>query len=209
MEDARREGLSREDYAEVRRRELVMAMEALGAEPELRCLWHPDKESILHAAAILDQLTEELAEADVVITHAYEFGHPDHDTAALCTRLALDRVRARTGRGVPLFEFPIYAILDGEPAWGRFMPDEGAPETVLPMSEADRARRLAALKAFHTQRELFRWAGDWDERLRPAPRYDFRRPAPHGVAWYDRHHWGMTSEIWREHADAILDREGA
>ncbi|EYD76962.1 LmbE-like protein [Rubellimicrobium mesophilum DSM 19309] len=93
MQDARREGLTREDYAALRRREVAAAMDALDADPELLCYWHPDKESILHGPAILDQLTEDLRGAAFVITHAYEHGHPDHDTAALCTHLALDRLR--------------------------------------------------------------------------------------------------------------------
>jgi LmbE family N-acetylglucosaminyl deacetylase len=210
MEDARREGVaSVEDYAALRRREVVAAVDALGAAPELRCYWHPDKESILHGAAIVDQLTEDLAGARAVITHAYEHGHPDHDTAALGVRLALGRLRAR-GEAVPeVYEFPIYAVVDGQPVFGRFVPDASAPETVLPLSDEDRARRNAALAAYQSQRGILGFAGHWEERLRPAPPYDFRRPAPNGVAWYDRHGWVMTLARWRAHADALLDREGA
>lgn len=210
MEDARREGFAtREDYDAHRRREGVAAMDALGAEAELLCLWHPDKESILHGPSILDQLSEELADADHVITHAYEHGHPDHDTAALCTRLAVDRITAM-GREPPgVYEFPIYAMEEGQPVWGRFIPDPDAPETVMPMTEEERGRRNAALSAYKSQKGVLGFAGNWEERLRLAPRYDFRKPAPHGVAWYDRHGWVMTLAKWREHADALLDREGA
>jgi hypothetical protein len=49
MEDARREGVATvEDYAALRRREVVAAMDALGAAPEL-VLLAPDKESVLTA----------------------------------------------------------------------------------------------------------------------------------------------------------------
>lgn len=210
MEDARREGFStREDYAAHRRREVVAAMDALGAEPELLCYWHPDKESILHGAAILDQLTLDLAGASAVITHAYEHGHPDHDTAALCTRLALDRLRGHGAEAAELYEFPIYCMENGQPVFGRFSPDPSAPETVLPLTGEDRARRNAALSAYQSQRGVLGFAGNWEERLRPAPAYDFRRPAPQEAAWYDRHGWDMTLARWRAHADALLDREGA
>jgi LmbE family N-acetylglucosaminyl deacetylase len=208
MEDARREGLTREDYAALRRREVAAAMDALDADPELLCYWHPDKESILHGPAILDQLTEDLRGAAHVITHAYEHGHPDHDTAALCTRLALDRLRGQ-GAGAELYEFPIYCMENGEPVFGRFSPDPSAPETVLPLTPQDRARRNAALAAYQSQRGVLGFAGHWEERLRPAPAYDFRRPAPQKVAWYDRHGWDITLAKWRAHADALLDREGA
>lgn len=209
MEDARREGLSREAYRDLRRRELRAAMDALDARPELLCYWQPDKESVLHAPEILDRLTADLAGAAAVVTHAYEHGHPDHDTAALCARLALRRLARDGGAAPELYEFPIYAILDGEARFGRFHPDPSAPEVVLPLTEADRARRNAALSAFESQRGLLRFAGGWEERLRPAPAYDFRRPAPNGVAWYDRHGWVMTLARWREHADALLDAEDA
>lgn len=210
MEDARRLGFAtREDYASLRRREVVAAMEALGAEAELLCLWHPDKEAILHGAAIVEQLVEELDGAGFVITHAYEHGHPDHDTAALCVSLAVARLR-EAGRDAPeVLEFPIYAMLGGQPVFGRFVPMEGAPETVLPMTPAERERRNAALAAYRSQRGVLAFAGDWEERLRPALPYDFRQPAPNGVALYDRHGWMMTLARWREYADALLDREGA
>jgi LmbE family N-acetylglucosaminyl deacetylase len=210
MQDARREGFpTREDYAAHRRREIVAAMDALGAEPELLCYWHPDKEAILHGPAILDQLTLDLAGASAVITHAYEHGHPDHDTAALCTRLALDRLKGHGAGAAELYEFPIYCMEDGQPVFGRFSPDPSVPETVLPLTDEDRARRNAALAAYESQRGVLGFAGNWEERLRPAPRYDFRRPAPQKVAWYDRHGWDMTLATWRAHADALLDREGA
>jgi len=208
MQDARREGLSREDYGALRRREVAAAMDALDADPELLCYWHPDKESILHGPAILDQLTEDLRGASAVITHAYEHGHPDHDTAALCTHLALDRLRDG-GEAPEVYEFPIYSLENGEPVFGRFSPDATAPETVLPLTDDDRARRNAALAAYKTQRGVLEFAGNWQERLRPAPAYDFRLPAPQGSAWYDRHGWVMTLALWRQYADALLDREGA
>ncbi|WP_176559228.1 PIG-L deacetylase family protein [Rubellimicrobium roseum] len=210
MEDARRLGLSsRDDYGRMRRREVVAAMDALGADPELLCYWHPDKEAILHGPAILDQLVEDLGEAQVVITHAYEHGHPDHDTAALGVRLALRRLSA-DGREVPgVYEFPIYAIEGDRPVFGRFHPDPKSPETVLHLTEAERARRDAALAEYRSQSGVLGFASQWEERLRPAPLYDFRQPAPQGLAWYDRHGWDMTLARWREHANALLDREGA
>lgn len=209
MEDARRLGFeTREDYAALRRREVVAAMDALGADPELLCYWHPDKESVLHGATILDQLAKELEGAEVVITHAYEHGHPDHDTAALCVRLSCERLKSVDRAAPDIFEFPIYAMQDGQPVFGRFMPDAAAAEVVLQLSDKDRARRNAALGAYQSQKGVLDFAGNWEETLRPAPAYDFRCPAPHGAAWYDRHGWVMNLALWRTYADALLDREG-
>jgi LmbE family N-acetylglucosaminyl deacetylase len=210
LRDARREGLaSWQDYAALRRREVAAAMDALGAKARLACYGHPDQESILHAPAILDRLTADLAGARAVITHAYEHGHPDHDTAALCVRLAVDRLRADGGEAPDVYEFPIYSLVEGRRVFGRFHPDPSAPETVLPMTDEERARRNAALAAYGSQRGVLGFAGHWEERLRPAPRTDFRRPAPQEVAWYDGTGWVMTLARWREAADALLDAEGA
>jgi hypothetical protein len=50
---------------------------------------------------------------------------------------------------------------------------------------------------------------DWEERLRPAPSYDFHAPAPPGRALYDQWGWEMNLAAWRGHAEALLDRLAA
>ncbi|TNC48481.1 PIG-L family deacetylase [Rubellimicrobium rubrum] len=207
MQDARRVGAETvEEYAELRRQELRAAMAVLDATPELRCCWHPDKEAILHGAAIVEQLVRYLWDAEVVVTHSYEHGHPDHDTAALCVALACRHLEAQ-GRPAPRhLEFPSYHLRDGRTVFGSFWTDPNAPEVKIPLSPEDQDRRRRSLACFESQMGFLNQVPHWEEWLRPAPAYDFRAPAPPGSALYDGWGWNMTLTEWRRHADTLLDQ---
>jgi LmbE family N-acetylglucosaminyl deacetylase len=126
-----------------------------------------------------------LADHAVVLTHAYEGGHPDHDAVAFAVQA--------TGR--PRIEMTLYhAAPDGSFRTGTFLP--GPPETVVDLSPEEQAIRTAMLDSFVTQRAavaLFR--GLTQYRFRPAPIYDFTRPPAERVH-YDSCDWGMTSARW-------------
>jgi LmbE family N-acetylglucosaminyl deacetylase len=196
LADARRSGAStREEYAEMRRRELRAAMATLGCNAELRCYWHPDQQAILSAAAIVRQLVRDLWDARAVITHPYEHGHPDHDTAAFCVALARSRL-AQLGMEPPEhLEYPSYHLRDGQAVFGSFWPEAGTPETVLPLTD---------LLCFLSQQAVLSQVPDWPERLRAAPAYDFLAPAAPGETSYDHLGCAMTSAIWRDHANSVL-----
>ena len=206
LADASRAGcVGSVDYAGLRRAELRAALAAGKAGgARLRCYDCPDKDAILSCAGIVAWLTKDLAGARAVITHCYEHGHPDHDAAALAVALACERLRAQ-GRAAPArYEFPGYHMRDGAPVFGAFWPDPSASETVLPMYQAQRSAKRAALDCFVTQASVIANFPLADERLRPAPRYDFRAPAPPGAAFYEALGWPMTSAGWRRHAAAAL-----
>lgn len=207
LADARAAGCAdRQGYAALRRRELRAALAASGAAGAAltACGW-PDREAILHLEAIVARLEKDLAGVAAVLTHAYEHGHPDHDTAALAVALASARIGAAFGRAPGRIEFPGYHLRDGAAVFGAFFPDEGAAETVLPLSAPARERKRAALACFASQAQVIAGFPEGDERLRPAPRYDFRRPAPPGAAWYDALGWAMTAAEWRRRAARVLD----
>src|SRR4051812_4148443 len=94
LDDARREGFAdARAYAAARERELDAALAALGTSGTERIAYgHPDQESIDRLDAIVERLAIDLAGCAAVITHAYENGHPDHDTAALAVALACRRL---------------------------------------------------------------------------------------------------------------------
>jgi hypothetical protein len=75
---------------------------------------------------------------------------------------------------------------------------------VVPLDARQLARKRAALAEFVTQKEVIAPFPLDPERLRPAPRYDFSRPPPPGEVLYDRFHWRVTGESWRESARAVL-----
>ncbi len=190
MGDAHRLGFAaREDYSSARQKELTRALAALDAKPKLIRYEVRDKDAVLHLPTIIARLRGDLAQAELVITHPYEGGHPDHDAVAL----AVSRVAS-----VPVVEFACYAQIGGTRAFGHLIPDPASPEQTRALDPADRARVDAALAAHATQTLVF---GDWRpeaERWRAAPAYDFTRPPPGEAALYDGFGWALTSDRWRE-----------
>ena len=195
MDDARRLGFAtREAYADARAAELALALDRLGFTGERRAYGVRDKEAVFHLDAIAARLATDLAGAALVVTHAYEGGHPDHDAAAC----AVARAVATLGHGAPAHvEFASYCWLDGERRFGTFSPDPRRPEHRRVLAVADAARVEAALAAHATQVDCF---GSWrptHERWRLAPAYDFAALPPVARVLYDSFGWAITSAEWR------------
>jgi LmbE family N-acetylglucosaminyl deacetylase len=192
LQDARREGFGNwRDYAALRRRELGMALMALGVTAQAIHYDAPDKQAHEFLDSLVERLVRHLARLEAVVTHAYEHGHPDHDTAALAVALA----RRRLGPDAPsAFEFAGYHLGSDGAAYGRFWSGDGIE---LRPSEAEVERKRAAVTAYQSQRETLRLFPLAPERFRPAPGYDFGRSAPPGRALYDLYGWDITSDRWR------------
>ena len=130
---------------------------------------------------------------EIVVTQPYEGGHPDHDTAAVVTRSAL----RLSGLACPLWEMTGYhRSADGVVA-GEFLPHPEATVVSVPLDDAARASKSAALACFVSQRGVLARFAVADERFRPAPAYDFRQ-APHpGRLLYEGRLRAMRSWLWR------------
>lgn len=199
-DDARRHGFAEpRAYAEARRAELRAALDAGDrADLEPQCFDVPDQGGALALAPVARRLVEGLAGAAIVLTHAYEGGHPDHDATAFAVHAAL----AMIGRGLaphapgPLaIEVPLYrAGPDG--GWLRqsFADESGA--VVLRLSEAERDAKTRMMAAHATQRETLAGFGAADEPYRAAPDHDFTRLPNGGDLLYERHGWGLTGARW-------------
>ena len=211
MRDARREGFSTwQDYAAARRAELLRALRAIGAGgAEAIAYDAPDQEAIRHVGEIVGRLARDLDGMRAVVTHPYEYGHPDHDTAALAVWLACARLSGAGAAAPERFEFASYHIRDGRAVLAEFWPDPGSPEIVLHLSEGELARKRAARDCFDTQKALGGRFPLTPERVRRAPDYDFAAPAPPGEAVYDRWDLEMTSAEWRRLANEALRAEEA
>lgn len=210
MLDARRLGFAtREAYAAARAGELVRALDVLGFRGESLGYGVRDKEAVGHLDAITARLTRDLAGAALVVTHGYEGGHPDHDTAAC----AVARAVAALGDMAPAqVEFASYCWLDGERRFGRFFADPDRPTQCRALTPADADRIEAALAAHASQVDCF---GSWrptHEQWRAAPRYDFAVPPPPERVLYDSFGWEMTAACWRRLAarpGLRIERHGA
>jgi N-acetylglucosamine malate deacetylase 2 len=152
-----------EEYAAVRRRELEAAMALAGIGPErLRGLGITDQETVFELPRLVRELAPLIEEIGpgIVLTHAYEGGHPDHDAVALAVRLAVDRLPEPP----EVFEMPLY---HAGMVIGEFLPGPG--EVVrLEISEEERDLKRRMIGCFETQRETLaaflppRWPGCTD-----------------------------------------------
>lgn len=201
-----------EEYAAVRQRELeaALALAGIGAE-RLRCLGARDQGVVFE----IPRLTRELAGAfreiapEIVLTHAYEGGHPDHDAVALAVHAAADLLRSE-GAGPPeIWEMALYHAEPGENPErrmiaGELLPELGREEIRIVLSEEDRELKRRMMACFATQTETLQaFLPPRDERFRPAPRYDFTQPPHEGRLQYEIWGFGMTGERWREVALAL------
>jgi LmbE family N-acetylglucosaminyl deacetylase len=197
---------SPEDYAEMRRREAQNALALAGVLPrQLVWLGGVDQEAILQAPRLTDIFTEVLQkhQPEIVVTHSYEGGHPDHDTAALIARMALSRV----GQGSLLLEMTSYHAHSGGCVTGEFLTAD-ADEIVCELAPEDRLRKQRMMDEYESQRAVLAGFSIDRERFRPAPAYDFSKPPHEGRLWYECMDWPMTGSQWRTRAnDAIREMQ--
>jgi len=192
------------EYAFARTRELERVMMLAGIPVADRfCLGLPDQEAALHLPRVARALVRLFMEraTEIVLTHAYEGGHPDHDAAAFASYAAVELLR-REGRDIAIIEMPFYRA-DGE-GWAvqRFAPAPAAVETVLALGDRDRAMKRQMFAAHRTQAEMLAFFGVEAERFRIPPAYDFATLPNGGHLHYERHDWGMTGARWVDLVEA-------
>jgi N-acetylglucosamine malate deacetylase 2 len=210
LQDARRAGYATAaQYAQARAVELERALHALEARPEYcRSYAVPDQESAHALVAITGKLRTELAGVRVVLTHPYEHGHPDHDSAAFAVHAAR-ALLVRSGLPPPeVVEFCCYHRQHGKCVSGTFWPAAQVQQRRVRATEQDRQRKDRALCCFRSQRDVIAELAAEHESLRIAPAYDFAGPAPPGEALYDAFGWRVNSISWRESCRAALQALG-
>ncbi|HSV02675.1 MAG TPA: PIG-L family deacetylase [Phenylobacterium sp.] len=207
--DWRRAGFrNREAYAAERARELDGALAALQVSACRERLGFRDQAAALGLAELARRLRPALAAAELVFTHTYEGGHPDHDAAAFAVWAACAML-ARAGTRPPLrLEFAGYHLARAERVAGRFWPDPARPEVAARVAPEALARKRAAIRAHATQAAVLAWFDPAEERYREAPDYDFADPPPPGAALYDGFGWTMTGARWRKLARAAVAELG-
>jgi LmbE family N-acetylglucosaminyl deacetylase len=190
--------VSRATYASIRRQEVLAALAVANVSPtHVHALGFQDQELARGLAevtrALLSSLTE--LEAELVITHPYEGGHPDHDAAAFATRAAI-----LLRPGPALAEMTAYHAGPGGVETGRFLPADTAILDV-PLAPEERERKRAMLASFGSQREVLAPFGVEREPLRAAPPADFTRPPHAGRLHHERMGW-MEGATFRRYAAA-------
>jgi len=201
---------SARDYAALRHGELRRALALAGITPDrLDSLGFADQDASFHMAALTRLVMHRIEDErpDVVLTHAYEGGHPDHDATAFAVHAAC----ALLGGKAPLIVEMAGYHGAGESGGGTggttyqdFLPHPGIPVCTVAFSETGRALKRRMLDAHASQACTLVPFRDDVERFRRAPAYDFTRPPHDGPLNYDRYSWGMTGQRWRALAAEAL-----
>lgn len=207
LDDAHAAGFSnREAYTQARRAERAAALALAGHDAgAIYDLDIADQEASLHLATLALRLTDLLTElrADVVLTHPYEGGHPDHDATAFAVHAAAQLLRARD-LSPAIVEMASYHECDGVMTAGAFPSDGYGDGTTVSLGQAARVLKQRMYDCYTTQQHVLTGFPIGTERFRSAPEYDFTAPPRTGTVYYDRFDWGMRGSRWRTLArDAI------
>ncbi|HYE62991.1 MAG TPA: PIG-L family deacetylase [Phycisphaerales bacterium] len=204
--DAARLGLTQTAYAACRRAERDAAL-SLGCcrPPATRELNLRDQTASLHLPALAQTLADhfEKTRCDLVLTHAYEGGHPDHDAAAFSVHAA---VRLLTRRAPIIIEMALYHAAAGAFTSNSFIHAAGALTVHLTAGEQARKRRLLA--CYNSQAGTLALFSQVQEQFRLAPQHDFTRPPHRGPLHYESQPWGMTGPRFTSLARAALTELG-
>jgi LmbE family N-acetylglucosaminyl deacetylase len=205
--DMRRTGhASIEAYATTRRTELTAALKALQlSDHAVIRLDLPDGELIFAVEILVSILAEMFArnQTEVVMTHAYEGGHPDHDALALAVHLAARRCAIPPS----IVEIPYYHA--GPDGWVlQSFPESEPGQIVIPLSEDAWMRKCAMLDAHQSQAEQLSGFRQPIEKFRLARAHNFLRPPNEGRWLYEQVAPTLHPEAWLARARAVVVAEG-
>ena len=205
---AQRKGfMTREEYAQARRDEVVAALWIIGIPPErIRGLGFVDGEASLHLVELCHRIADLIEELkpDVVLTHPYEGGHSDHDSTAFAVHLACGILR-RDGLPSPiLMELTSYHNYMGQRRLFDFLPFRGSTVKTIELSDEAKEIKRKMFDEFTSQQQLLRSFPIEVERFRHAPRYLFTVPPHDGELDYERLCKKMSGAEWRAHAERAL-----
>lgn len=212
--DSRAHGFATLDqYREAREQELSRALSLAGVEDARRIrLQIPDQEATFQLPYLSREIQRLLIEQrpEVVFTHPYEGGHPDHDACAFAVHRAVASLRTQS-QGTPrIIEAAFYHAGPAGIEVGCFMPSsEITMEAEYRLAEEERRQKEALLACFATQQQTLSNFPLEHERFRIAPQYDFQKPPHTGPVLYDRFPWGVNSAQFCDLAHEALQIEEA
>ncbi|MCA1607030.1 MAG: hypothetical protein LC775_16520, partial [Acidobacteria bacterium] len=162
------------------------------------------------AANHLADLTRKIAtflqqsEADIVVTHPYEGGHPDHDATAFATHAALYLLKQNGFKPPVLFEMALHPSKDSQAKVPEFLPGSEREMTTLLLDKRAEELKQRMFACFETQRESLQISPFGPERFRPPPDYDFSAPPHEGKLHYENFDWAPSKQEWQSLAREAL-----
>lgn len=210
MQDAKAAGFeARADYARARREECLAALAIANvAEDHVVDLEITDQ----HASTCLADLTKKIATflqqsaPDIVVTHPYEGGHPDHDATAFATHAALRLMKLNGLEPPALFEMGLHPSEDLKAKVPDFLLGTERETTTLLLDDRAKETKQRMYACFETQRESLNASPIGPEIFRQPLAYDFTSPPQEGKLHYEKFDWAPRREEWQSLAcDALAN----
>jgi N-acetylglucosamine malate deacetylase 2 len=133
----------------------------------------------------------------IVLTHAYEGGHPDHDATAFATHAAI-RLMKQSGLKPPvIFEMALYPGSKGLSKVPEFLHSPARESTTLVLDTRAQELKRRMFGRCKTQKQILERSPLGPEKFRQAPGYNFQEPPHDGLLHYEKFDWGMTGKEWR------------
>jgi LmbE family N-acetylglucosaminyl deacetylase len=185
----------------------ALAIAGIGVE-SLLPLDLADQEAALHLAQLTHRLAAICDERgiEVLLTHAYEGGHPDHDATAFAVHAAVRLLAAR--RPILIIEMPFYRMGKAATCYQQFSPERNRIQITIPLDGDERERKRRMIAAYHSQQSVLSPFELTSERFRPATAHDFSELPNEGRLLYEAFNWGMNGPRWRELARSALAELG-
>jgi LmbE family N-acetylglucosaminyl deacetylase len=195
-QDSRAHGFnSWAEYRDGRLHELECALRLAGLEHMSReCLGIPDQQAAFRLAELACALRGRIErhQPQIVFTHPYEGGHPDHDAIAFAVHMACRLSRTHSPI---IIECALYHAGPHGIETATFLPAASpTAEITHTLSPEEQRRKQAMIQCFTTQRDTLAYFSLAEERYRIAPQYEFTQPPHPAPVWYDKFPWGMTSD---------------
>jgi LmbE family N-acetylglucosaminyl deacetylase len=197
------------DYAARRMQELRAALAIAGQEDNgLLPLAVADQEAALHLVELATRIAAICAERgiDVLLTHAYEGGHPDHDATAFAAHAAVRLLAGR--RPMLIVEMPFYRLGESAACYQDFPPERNRIQITVPLDGEERERKRRMMAAHDSQKSVLAAFQLTPERFRAARAHDFSELPNGGRLLYETFDWGFDGARWRALARAALGKLG-
>lgn len=197
---------SPEQYRICRSSELDRALKLAGLENSRNIFLNiPDQQASFNLARLTDELYRLLIlhTPEIVFTHSYEGGHPDHDACAFAVHRATARIRSDGGEPPVIIEAPFYHLGPLGMETGCFLPyGENSDQVRWLLTRREQRFKQKLMACFSSQQAILNHFPFEFESFRIAPAYNFHEPPHDGPVFYDSFPWGMTSEHFCELARA-------
>lgn len=208
MKDADSFGIhSKEEYKMKRYAEFCNALSAAGVSmPSCVELGYTDQQSSLYLTRLTNDFVDILGtlKPEVIITHPYEGGHPDHDSTAFAVHSACALLK-RKGADIPVhLEFSSYHSDNGRMSTFDFLSRKDCTKIIVSLSEEDQQLKKKLFDCFNTQKNVLQYFPVNIECFRDAPAYDFTSPPHQGKLYYEYFDWGMNGALWRRLAKEAI-----